>query len=209
MTSPAPDSHISAADSKKYSQGVDANSNGMLGSFPYVSRVVLQGSKNFLVKLGIGKVGDEKRVNAEEKAGGRIRRAVYCGAAIGRITEGLLLSVADTFDIVKPVSKFSNDLKGKAEVGRIWNVGLEEWDFEGKDVHESLTYDLIWNQWCLGHLTDVQLVLYLRECAKALSEGGWVVVKENMSTKDEHCLSRGERLFSVARRLLEDKTFES
>jgi len=47
-------------------------------------------------------------------------------------------------------------------------------------------YDLVWNQWCLGHLTDAQLVEYLRKCAGMVrrEEGkvrGWVVVKENLA----------------------------
>jgi protein N-terminal methyltransferase len=54
-------------------------------------------------------------------------------------------------------------------------MGLESWD-------PSTPYDLIWNQWCLGHLTDVQLQNYLQKCAKALKTGGWIIVKENMST---------------------------
>ena len=41
----------------------------MLGGFPYVSKVDLQGSKNFLAKLGVGK-----------KSGKKIARAVDCGA---------------------------------------------------------------------------------------------------------------------------------
>ena len=101
---------------------------------------------------------------------------------IGRITEGLLLSIAETVDIVEPIAKFSDLLKGKEGIGRIWNIGLEEWSFDGGDAHESTKYDLIWNQWCLGHLTDVQLTEYLKKCAKALSPGGWIVVKENLST---------------------------
>jgi protein N-terminal methyltransferase len=104
--------------------------------------------------------------------------------SIGRITAGLLLSVAETVDIVEPIAKFSEHLKGRDGIGRIWSVGLEEWDFDGDDVHESMKYDLIWNQWCLGHLTDTQLVEYLKKCARALRPGGWIVVKENMSTAD-------------------------
>jgi protein N-terminal methyltransferase len=38
-------------------------------------------------------------------------------------------------------------------------------DGEDAPVHY---YDLIWNQWCLGHLTDAQLVAYLRRCMTML-----------------------------------------
>lgn len=52
-------------------------------------------------------------------------------------------------------------------------------------MHGSMKYDLIWNQWCLGHLTDAQLVKFLKKCCSALKPGGWIVVKENLSTSDE------------------------
>lgn len=97
---------------------------------------------------------------------------------IGRITEGLLLGVATTVDIVEPISKFADALRGKEGVGNIFNTGLENWSPEIK-------YDLIWNQWCLGHLTDAQLHAYLEKCGRALNEGGLVIVKENLSTGGE------------------------
>jgi protein N-terminal methyltransferase len=79
----APDSQISHADSKAYWEGIDADVNGMLGGYPYVSRVDLQGSKNFLAKLGIGGRKASlrgKEDDAGERADGKISRAVDCGA---------------------------------------------------------------------------------------------------------------------------------
>lgn len=50
---------------------VDADVNGMLGGFPYVSRVDLQGSRNFLAKFGIGtKDGQRTVVTALEGGAG-------------------------------------------------------------------------------------------------------------------------------------------
>ena len=101
---------------------------------------------------------------------------------IGRITEGLLLSVAETVDVVEPIAKFSDNLKGKSGVGKIFNTGLEDWSPETSSEGK---YDLIWNQWCLGHLTDAQLVIYLEKCSKLLNENGLVIAKENISTTGE------------------------
>jgi len=101
---------------------------------------------------------------------------------IGRITEGLLLNVAETVDIVEPIAKFSEILRGKEGVGQIFTTGLENWTPSQTD---DLRYDLIWNQWCLGHLTDSQLVVYLKKCGTAVKEGGLVVVKENLSTNED------------------------
>jgi hypothetical protein len=38
---------------------------------------------------------------------------------IGRITEGLLLGIAGTVDIVEPISKFTEGLQGKKGIGKM------------------------------------------------------------------------------------------
>lgn len=48
---------------------VDADVNGMLGGFPYVSKVDLQTSRNFLAKLGIGTKEGQRIVNAALEGG--------------------------------------------------------------------------------------------------------------------------------------------
>jgi len=40
----------------------------------------------------------------------------------------------------------------------------------------------VWTQWCVGHLTDRELVGYLERCKGCLRDGGVVVLKENLST---------------------------
>lgn len=97
---------------------------------------------------------------------------------IGRITEGLLLSVALEVDVVEPIAKFTEELSKKNGVRQVYNVGLEEWQ-----PSEGVEYGLIFNQWCVGHLTDAQLIQYLERCKTVLTPGdGLIVVKENLST---------------------------
>jgi protein N-terminal methyltransferase len=169
----APDAQIKHADSIKYWDSVTPDVNGMLGGYPQISRIDLRGSKNFVNKL--------RRLSEPQGAPqGKLKRAVDCGAGIGRVTEGCLSLVAETVDIVEPVEHFVTVLKTRKSkeegiIGDIFAVGLESWTPEN-------TYDLIWNQWCVGHLTDSQFVAYLKRCGKALSKGGWIVVKENLST---------------------------
>ncbi|KAI8966826.1 AdoMet dependent proline di-methyltransferase-domain-containing protein [Daldinia sp. FL1419] len=188
-----PDSLISAEDGRKYWSAIDPDVNGMLGGFPAVSRVDLRGSRSFLAKLGLGR---SKGVKAVE-------RALEGGAGIGRITQGLLVDVAETVDVVEPIAKFTAALQGLPGVGRIYNVGLEEWRPE-----EGVEYDLVWNQWCVGHLTDQQLEEYLRRCSGVLSVGedgktkGVIVVKENLSTSPEDLFDAEDS--SVTR---QDETF--
>lgn len=92
----------------------------------------------------------------------------------------------------------------RGKVGEMFVCGLQDWtpqrlkttegDAEGDGEEdgkrndqrdggvEGNGYDLIWNQWCLGHLTDSQLISYLRRCSDALAPNGWIVIKENLST---------------------------
>ncbi|KAJ4391297.1 hypothetical protein N0V93_004914 [Gnomoniopsis smithogilvyi] len=168
--SPAVDSKISAEDGRKYWQNVDADVNGMLGGFPYVSRIDLQGSRNFLAKFGVGTKPGLKTVGS----------ALEGGAGIGRITEGLLLHVAQEVDVVEPIAKFTKALEDKPGVRRVFNMGLEEWQ-----PSEGDQYDLVWIQWCLGHLKDDQLVQFLERCKSVLTpNSGLIVVKENITSGD-------------------------
>lgn len=100
-----------------------------------------------------------------------------CPCRIGRVTEGLLIPLADEVDVIEPVAKFTAGLQGKEGVRNVYNHGLQDWE-----PVDGLRYDLIWTQWCVGHLTDSQLVEYLKRCQVALNSGAMIVLKENLST---------------------------
>ncbi len=166
------DAQMSSADAIEYWNSISPSVNGMLGGHPQVSRIDLRGSANFLAKLQ-----RQCGIASEHR---NMSRGVDCGAGIGRVTAGFLSKVCEVVDVVEPIQKFAEVAKetkmaGRGRVGDIFVKGLEDWDPNGQ-------YDLIWNQWCLGHLTDKQLVAYLARCKKAVVNGGWIVVKENMST---------------------------
>ncbi|KAL8648907.1 MAG: hypothetical protein Q9210_004717 [Variospora velana] len=110
----------------------------------------------------------------------RSRAVSTAAAGIGRVTAGVLSKVCDVVDVVEPVEKFAKEvhdakLAGKGTVGEVFVTGLQVWEAREK-------YDLVWNQWCLGHLTDEELCCYLRRCGNIVQEGGWIVIKENLST---------------------------
>ena len=172
---PPIDSNIRHADSLAYWASIPPTVDGMLGGFPQVSRIDLRGSLNFLTKLRKSSPNPSKPFT----------RAVDCGAGIGRITAGLLSKVCTTIDIVEPIAKFAAEVpnaefQGNGLVGDVYVTGLERWE-----PREGVKYDLIWNQWALGHLTDGQLVAHLKKCRRLLEEGGWIIVKENMSTEPD------------------------
>lgn len=153
----------------------NSNMLGMLGTYPWYTRIELQGSKNFLTKV--------RRLLPAVPQSGKFKLGVDCGAGVGRVTEGFLCHVCEVVDAVEPVQKFTDtlsqsQLKLNGVVGDIYTVGLEKWYPEKK-------YDLIWTQWCVGHLTDAQLIEYIVRCRSSLTENGLVIVKENLST-DPH-----------------------
>jgi protein N-terminal methyltransferase len=173
---PAADAAINHDAAIDYWSNTSADVDGVLGGFPLVSKADLQGSANFLAKL--------RRKSDIYPTSRKLGRVVDCGAGIGRVTLGFLGSVADKVDIVEPVVKFTDvvskgadfqELREAKVVGEVYNVGLQDWT-------PSVTYDMIWNQWCVGQLTDAQLKDYLRRIADKVNPGGWIVVKENLSS---------------------------
>ncbi|KAI9767125.1 MAG: hypothetical protein M1840_005914 [Geoglossum simile] len=198
---PPADANIDHSKALSYWSDVDPDINGMLGGFPQISRVDIQGSRNFVAKL---------RRASKMTAGEKFARGVDCGAGIGRITLHLLSTLCTTTDIIEPIPKFISHiltspsfapLRASNRIGSVYTQTLESWN-----PPPNVKYDLVWNQWCLSHLTDVQLLEYLRRVGGALSEGGWAVVKENMSTDPEGLDIFDEKDHSVTRT---DKKFRS
>ncbi|MCJ1257514.1 Alpha N-terminal protein methyltransferase 1 [Lignoscripta atroalba] len=180
-SSAAPDSQVSQTDALNYWNTVSPTVDGMLGGYPQISRIDLRGSASFLAKL-------KKQTPSSTTTAGPMVRGVDCGAGIGRVTAGLLSKVCGVVDMVEPVGKFAKEtegvkMTGSGRIGKVYVVGLQDWVPENK-------YDIIWNQWCLPHLTDVELVGHFKRCRAAVTEGGWIVVKENMSTNQD-----GEDIF--------------
>jgi len=92
-----------------------------------------------------------------------------------------LQGTLQSFDPTRPLS--STKLIGR--------VGYTPQSSPDSDINVQL--DVAWCQWCLGHLSDVDLVHFLQRCKTALREGGrsLIVVKENL------CRDWGEELDTV------------
>nr|POE77723.1 alpha n-terminal protein methyltransferase 1 [Quercus suber] len=195
---PAPDSHIDPARALAYWSATAPTVAGVLGGYPHVSRADLQGSRNFLAKL---LRTPSRHGGSDAKPSPRLRRAVDCGAGIGRVTQGLLVHVAECTDIVEPVAQFTAQIAGRPGVGQVYNVGLAEWTPEVDEQSDGrgARYDLVWNQWCVGQLTDAQLTAYLASLPAVLAPGGWIVVKENLSNDAAGCDVYDETDSSVTR----------
>ena len=90
------------------------------------------------------------------------RRALDCGAGIGRITKRLLLPIFKEVDMVELNQKFLDQApqfigEESSRVKNLFCSGLQ--DYSPADGH----YDVIWCQWVLGHLRDNDLVKFYRK----------------------------------------------
>jgi len=130
----------------------------VLGGFGHVSDIDVRDSQQFLkkIKAPSGVVAD-------------------CGAGIGRLTQKLFLPYFKHVDFVEPCENFCTKAKETVGTERVtyYCQGLQDFNpAEGR-------YDCIWSQWVLGHLTDHDLILFLQRCRRGLTEGGFLVIKEN------------------------------
>lgn len=76
-------------------------------------------------------------------------------------------------------------LKSLAAAKLIGRVGYHPPLHFPSDIDDKL--DVAWCQWCLGHLSDLDLVAFLKRCHAALRIGGrsLIVVKENLCRDSE------------------------
>lgn len=144
------DGTINYEKSLQYWADIPPTVDGVLGGFGFISNVDIEGSELFLKSLLTSE--SPPLTNA----------ALDCGAGIGRITKLLLLPHFHTVDVVEPDDKFINSIREfvgehKDRLGTLHKVGLQEFKPTRK-------YDVIWNQWVLGYLTDEDLVAYLVRC---------------------------------------------
>ncbi|EXJ86993.1 hypothetical protein A1O3_03950 [Capronia epimyces CBS 606.96] len=201
------DSNISIPDQVAYWSKITPSVDGMLGGYPQVSRIDLQFSRNFLRKLQRLDKSDRARPSANaphDQAEYAFQHCLEPGAGIGRVTLNLLAGICSKIDIIEPVKRFTDVLTAEdspvvrsGQLQRVYNVPLQTWtadsipsysapglDAEATPAATSTTgrYDLIYNQWCLNHLSMADLVSYLTKLIPLLRANGWIIVKENLST---------------------------
>ncbi|XP_022926332.1 alpha N-terminal protein methyltransferase 1-like isoform X5 [Cucurbita moschata] len=161
-----------------YWQGLDASVDGVLGGYGYVNDTDIMGSEVFL-----------KSILAERfPFAGKDRPlvALDCGSGIGRVTKNLLIRYFNEVDLVEPVSHFleaarqslAPENNGASDVHKPANffcVPLQEF------TPDAGRYDVIWVQWCIGHLTDDDFISFFRRAKLGLKAGGIFILKENIA----------------------------
>uniref|UniRef100_A0A7N0T3P3 Alpha N-terminal protein methyltransferase 1 n=1 Tax=Kalanchoe fedtschenkoi TaxID=63787 RepID=A0A7N0T3P3_KALFE len=140
---------------------VEASVDGVLGGYGHVNDQDLKGSEAFLNSL----LRDRLLRN-------RHLVALDCGSGIGRITKNLLIKHFNEIDLLEPVSHFLEAARetlateidvatDQHSAANFFCVPLQEF------TPEIGRYDVIWVQWCIGHLADDDFVSFFKR-AKGL-----------------------------------------
>lgn len=152
----------------------------MLGGFAQLSSPDISHSQACIDKLR----------SANELPSSNKGVALDCGAGIGRVTRLLLTHNFDRVDLVEPIDAFlsqaklalsdpSDKLRGSGIVDQYYLAPLQEFS------PQPSQYTVIWAQWVCGHLTDVDLQLFIQRCLNALeSTNGLLMIKENVTRNE-------------------------
>lgn len=192
-TSESPSSNPAADPSNNqdewYSKGhdywnsVDATVDGVLGGFGHLDGPDITDSRAFLQALPKIQWGS----------------SIDCGAGIGRVAKHLLCPLFEQVDLVEQSSHFVETAKQTIKhphMRNFYTVGLQS--FFQPPI--TVKYDVIWIQWVMSQLTDIDFISFLQRCKQALNPGGYVVAKENTAKKgfildcDDSSVTRSDAL---------------
>ncbi|ETO19352.1 hypothetical protein RFI_17878 [Reticulomyxa filosa] len=138
-------------------------------------------------------------------------------AGIGRVTEYVLSTTFDCIDSLELNKQFCETYRKKFQnekfFGQVFNNSLHEFEFTGKEK-----YHCMWFQYVLEHLTDTDLIAFLKKCKKNLarkssknddSQTGYLIIKENTILKHKKSFLADKKDSSMIRhkRVL-DEIFE-
>lgn len=161
-------------DADSYWKGIASDIDGMLGGLEQVHAPDIRDSQIFL-----------------SKQTAKPTYACDCGAGIGRVSKHLLLPHFDRVDLVEQNKEFLTQAQSTyltpdelRRVGEVLAVGLQDF------MPVAKRYDVIWCQWVLSHLTDQDLVLFLKRAQRGLAEGGVICVKENVVERGSYVVDQ-------------------
>ncbi|KAE8683139.1 Alpha N-terminal protein methyltransferase 1 [Hibiscus syriacus] len=181
-----------------YWEGVEASVDGVLGGFGQVNDADIKGSETFLNILLHERFGDAGR--------NQHLVAIDCGSGIGRITKTLLIRYFNEVDLLEPASHFLDAAR----------ESLSQEHFVASDMHKATNfyciplqeftpdagrYNVIWVQWCIGHLTDDDFISFFKRAKVGLKRGGFFILKENIARngfvldKEDRSITRSDLYF--------------
>ncbi|XP_019156326.1 PREDICTED: alpha N-terminal protein methyltransferase 1 [Ipomoea nil] len=189
----------------RYWEKVDATVDGVLGGYGHVNDADIAASDAFLTSI----LAERFPAQRDAPTAGRTSRhlvALDCGSGIGRVTKNLLLRHFNEVDLLEPVPHF-------LEAAR---VNLAPEDLTVPEMHRAANfycvplqdftpdagrYDVIWVQWCIGHLADDDFISFFKRAKIGLKPGGFFVLKENIARtgfvldKEDKSITRSDQYF--------------
>ncbi|KIM28751.1 hypothetical protein M408DRAFT_23413 [Serendipita vermifera MAFF 305830] len=195
-----------------YWERQEASVDGVLGGYGNGSlpRVDALSSRMFLLSILPQLCTVSSSFKAlEQSEETRRHRALDVGAGVGRVTKDVLLHLFTDIVLLEPVQPLisqalatSSTWKGIADSKKsvlFVKQPLQHFDPSASitedlvfahagasiDPKQPFGYDIIWCQWCLGHLSDRQLVRFLEQAKQSLRPGGAIIVKENCCPEEE------------------------
>uniref|UniRef100_UPI00358E4939 N-terminal Xaa-Pro-Lys N-methyltransferase 1-like isoform X1 n=2 Tax=Myxine glutinosa TaxID=7769 RepID=UPI00358E4939 len=162
------------ARAKKYYLDIPPTEESMLGGYTEIADADIAASRSFINKF-----------IKPLKGGARKEFALDCGAGIGRTTKYLLLPIFSHVDMVDMTPLFLRIARKsylKTNIRRVRFICSPLQDFRPQPSH----YDVVWIQWVTGHLTDDDLLEFLRRCRRALRQDGIVIIKDNVAHEGAH-----------------------
>ena len=122
--------------------------DGVLGGYGKLTPKDVEGSNAFIDKLST--IRPDLRFDI----------AADCGAGIGRVAKHLLLHRFAHIDLIEQSPRLTNAAPAYigADSNRVTCVCLGLQDFQP----EPNTYDMIWIQWVIGHLHDLDFILFFQ-----------------------------------------------
>lgn len=146
--------------------------DGVLQGFGFLTPSDTEGSNAFLDELAIR--------NPSLQFG----RVADCGAGMGRVSKHLLLPRFQHVDLIEQSPRLSaataQYLDSEADQSRTTCIVQGLQDF----TPDPNTYDVIWIQWVIGHIFDLDAIMFFKRCAAGLKPNGVIVLKDNIASKD-------------------------
>ncbi|KAL8101279.1 hypothetical protein AgCh_033236 [Apium graveolens] len=181
-----------------YWEGVEASVDGVLGGYGHVNEADIKDSEAFLNTLLADCFPDAGR--------NQHLVALDCGAGVGRVTKNLLIRYFNEVDLLEPVSHFLDAARENLapeslmvseahKAANFYCVPLQEFTPDAK------RYDVIWVQWCIGHLADDDFISFFSRAKVGLKPGGVFVLKENIARsgfvldKEDKSITRSDLYF--------------
>lgn len=152
--------------------------DGVLGGYGHITPVDIEGSRAFLSHV-------------QNKHGVQFGRVADCGAGIGRITKNLLKGLFSQVDLIEQSHRLVTSApayihSGEASPAEGAHITYIEQGLQ-HFAPEPNTYDVIWVQWVIGHLTDQDFISFIQRCVRGLknptadnTQGGLLILKDNV-----------------------------